>query len=201
MSSYLAESMVKAASLQITGKAGEALAELSRAQDEGYQSEKLYCAIGHLQFELGQFQAAATAYENVLRLASDDSTAHYNLAVCLEKLGDWEKAASAFQQATEMDPRRTGAQLGLGISLLHMQQPQEALHAFERCLERQPFREAALRGKALALQLLNRYQEASELYQKLLSRDPHSVELLANMIAPAIAQTDYEPAPSGETNS
>ena len=68
MSSSLTESMVKAASLQITGKTGEALAELFRAQDEGHHSAKLCCAVGHLQFELGQFQAAATAYEAVLRL-------------------------------------------------------------------------------------------------------------------------------------
>jgi tetratricopeptide (TPR) repeat protein len=192
MSSTLAETMVKAASLQMTGNAREALAELHRAEAEGHHSAKLCSAVGHLQFELGQFQAAALAYEELLNLASGDLTAHYNLAVCLEKLGDWEKAAAAFRKATEIDPRRAGAQLGLGISLLHLQQPQESLYAFERCLERQPFREAAIRGKAVALQLLNRHREASVLYQTLLSRDPRSVELLANMIALSISQGDYE---------
>ena len=54
MNPALAESMVKAASLEITGKTEEALAELCRAQDAGHQSPKLATAIGHLQFELGE---------------------------------------------------------------------------------------------------------------------------------------------------
>ena len=192
MSSALIETMVKAASLQMTGDAAGALAELCHARDEGDQSPKLYCAVGHLHFELGQFEAAARSYQGVLRLNGDDSTAHYNLAVCLEKLGAWEQAAQAFRKAIEKDPRRAGAHLGLGICLLHLQQPQDALDAFERCLDRQPFREAALHGKAAALQFLNRQAEASELYQLLLSRDPHSEELLANTLALAITTADYE---------
>src|SRR5437588_9065385 len=99
MNPALAESMLKAASLQMTGKAEEALAELSRARDGGHESPKLYCAIGHLQFELGRFDAAANAYEGVARLDAEDATAHYNLAVSLEKMGAWEQAAAAFQKA------------------------------------------------------------------------------------------------------
>jgi tetratricopeptide (TPR) repeat protein len=111
--------------LPVAGAEG-AVAELRRARDAGVQSPKLYCAIGHLHFELGQFSAAAASYEDELRMANDDATAHYNLAVCLEKLGEWEHADKAFQKAIEKDPRRAGAHLGRGISLLHLRQPQEA---------------------------------------------------------------------------
>ena len=136
MNPALAESMVNAASLEITGKTEEALVELCRARDAGHQSPKLATAIGHLQFELGRFQAAAIAYEDVVRRDRDDSTSHYNLAVCLEKLGCWGEAAAAFRKAIEMDPRRAGAHLGLGISLLHLQQPGEALTALEGLAEK-----------------------------------------------------------------
>ena len=111
MSLSLAESMIKAASLQIAGKKEEALAELCHARDAGHHSPKLYGAIGHLHFELRQFQAAARDYEEALRLDRDDATTHYNRAVCLEKLDDWEHAAAAFQKATELDSRRAGAHL------------------------------------------------------------------------------------------
>lgn len=192
MNASLAESMIRAASLEIGGKTEEAVAELCRAREAGHQSSTLFSAIGHLQFELRYFQEAAGSYEEALRLDRDDATTHYNRAVCLEKLGAWEDAAAAFQKSIDLDSRRAGAYLGLGISRLHLDRPQEALDAFERCLERQPFRDAALRGQAVALHVLGRLQEASEAYRKLLSRDPLSEELLSNTISLAISSGEYE---------
>jgi len=140
MTPSLSESMINAASLQIAGKTEEALQELCRMQDAGHRSPKLYGAIGHLQFELRRYDLAAGTYAEALRLGDDDSTTHYNRAVCLEKLAAWEDAAAAFQKAIELDSRRAGAHLGLGISKLNLHRPEEALAAFEECLERQPFR-------------------------------------------------------------
>src|SRR2546423_271250 len=136
MTPSLSESMIHAASLQIAGKTEEALAELCRAQEAGHCSARLSGAIGHLQFELRRYDAAARTYAEALRLGGDDSTTHYNRAVCMEKLGAWEEAAAAFQQAIELDSRRAGAHLGLGISKLNLHRPEEALAAFEQCLER-----------------------------------------------------------------
>src|ERR1017187_1938503 len=192
MNSSLAEAMIQAASLQIRGRLEDALAELCRAREAGHHSPKLNCAVGHLQFELRQFQAAAGTYADIVKLDGSDPTACYNLAVCLEKLGAWEQAAAAFSKVVEIDPRNAGAQLGLGICLLNQQRTQDALDALERCLERQPFRESALRGRALALHLLQRYEEALACYQKLLVHNPHSEELLANAIASAIARGEYD---------
>jgi tetratricopeptide (TPR) repeat protein len=192
MSLPLAEAMIDAASLAIAGKKEDALAELCRSRDAGHQSPKLYDAIGHLQFDLRQFEAAAATYDTSLRLSPGDSLTYYNRAVCLEKMEAWEEAATAFHRAIELDSRRASAYLGLGISRLHLGNPQQALEAFEKCLERQPFREAALRGQAVALHLLQRDQEASECYQRLLSRDPQSEELLCNAISLAITRGDYE---------
>ena len=60
MSAVLADALARAASLQITGKTEEALWELLSAKGAGHQSPKLFDAIGHLQFELGQFHSAAS---------------------------------------------------------------------------------------------------------------------------------------------
>src|SRR5665213_478041 len=62
MNRSLAESMIGAASLEIAGNKEEALAELCRARDAGYDSARLHSAIGHLQFELRRFERAAHAY-------------------------------------------------------------------------------------------------------------------------------------------
>ena len=132
MTPTLSESMIAAASLQIAGKTEDALAELCRVRDAGHRSPKLSCAIGHLQFELRRFDLAAHTYAEALSLGDDDSTTHYNHAVCLEKLAAWEDAAAAFRKSIELDSRRAGAHLGLAISLLNLQRPQEALAAFDQ---------------------------------------------------------------------
>jgi tetratricopeptide (TPR) repeat protein len=188
----LAQSMIDAASLVIAGKQEEALAELCKARDAGHRSSKLLDAIGHLQFELQLCEAAASTYEDALRLNPDDSATHYNRAVCLEKLRAWEEARTAFERAVELDSRRASAHLGLGMAELRLAKPQQALDAFERCLERQPFREAALQGRAVALHLLNRHREASDCYRSLLTRDARSEELLSNAISLAITSGDNE---------
>src|SRR5258708_36864484 len=121
MNRSVAEPMIKAASLQLTGKVEEALAELCGARDAGRGSPKLYCAIGHLQFELRQFEAAAKTYEDAAKLDETDRTAHYNLAVCRERLGEWEQAAAAFGKALEQDPRHTSAPVAVGIGSLNRQ--------------------------------------------------------------------------------
>ena len=110
MSSSLAESMITAASFEIAGKKEEALAELCQARDAGHHSAKLCGAIGHLQFELRSFAAAAGTYEEALRIDRDDATTHYNLGVCFECLNAWPDAAAAFQKAIELDSRRAGYQ-------------------------------------------------------------------------------------------
>lgn len=188
----LAQFMLTAASLEISGQTESALAELSEARDAGHDSAKLHNAIGHLHFALRHFEPASQAYGDVSRLDPTDAPALYNKAVCLERLNLWEAAAAEFQKAVDLDSRRASALLGLGISQLHLDRPAQALEALDRCLERQPFRETALHARAIALQQLRRFEEASAAYQSLLSRDADSVQLLSNAISLALSDGDSE---------
>src|SRR5258706_16176830 len=107
MNPSVLHSLATAASLQLGGRGPDALDELCRARQEGERAPKLYYAIGHLQFEMERYDAAAGTYRELLDLDSRESTAWHNLAVCLERTGQWESAANAFQRAIELDPRRT----------------------------------------------------------------------------------------------
>src|SRR5262245_46238456 len=71
MNPSIEESMIKAAWLQLSARSEDALAELCRARDSGHRSAKLFGAIGHLQFELNQFEAAARTYDDAA--AKDES--------------------------------------------------------------------------------------------------------------------------------
>ncbi len=154
MSRPTTELMVEAASLQIAGKTEQALAALRRSEEAGEESSDLLSAIGRLEFELGNFEAAAEAYAELSRREPEHPTADFNLGVSYERLEKWELAAAFFQKAIDTEPRRAGAQLGLGVALLHLNRPQDALDVFNACLVRQPFRQEALEGKAVALESL-----------------------------------------------
>src|SRR5439155_10784766 len=76
--------LVKAIVLHVEKKTAEAIEELERAIRSGAAALDVIAALGHLQFEVGRFDAAAEAYHQALAREPRHKTCHYNLAVCLE---------------------------------------------------------------------------------------------------------------------
>ncbi len=150
------------------------------------------CALrAEIEFALGRFQDAALSYFSITISDPDNSNAHYNLALCLERCGRWDVATEAFQRVLRLDAEREDARLGLGACLLHLNRVEEALAIFDRRgrdLEPGP----ALIGKAVALQLLHRFDEARTAYSAMLASDPNSEEVLSNLIAMGIETDDLK---------
>ncbi len=146
-------------------------------------------AEGRAHFSRLRFEEAAGSYSAAVAVEPDHPTAHFDLAVCLEKLGQWKAAAGSFRRALEIDPGRTQALIGLGSCLLQLEAPEQALQCFERAGSVAD-REAALLGKAVALQKLARYDDAQLAYWELLDLNPGAAEPLANLIALSAARAD-----------
>ena len=145
--------LARAVSLHLAGRPDEALKHLQRAAaTEG--SPEIYRAMGHIQFELGEFQEAGGSYRTLVKLKPQYAMGWFNLAVCLERLGAWDDASEAFHKASTLDANHMDAHLGLGVCHLRLEDPKSALFSFERCLELSPGHEDALFGKAAALQSL-----------------------------------------------
>jgi tetratricopeptide (TPR) repeat protein len=134
--------LAKAVSLHLDGKPAEALAELYAAIDRGDKDAEVYSALGHIHFQLSQFEEAATSYWKLLQLEPAHRTASFNLAVCLEKLGRWDEACEKFTRALDADPQRNEAFLGIGICNLQLGRLETALEAFDKCLNQSPSQEA-----------------------------------------------------------
>jgi len=147
-------------------------------------------AAGRTQFGRLRFEEAAGAYSAAAAAEPEHPTAHFDLAVCLEKLEQWKAAANSFRRALEIDPGRSQALVGLGSCLLHLEGAEQALTCFEQCLGSGAEREAALLGKAVSLQKLGRLWEATVVYRELLEIDPGAVEPLSNLIALSAARED-----------
>ncbi len=114
----------RAVALHLEGKLKEALKELDGAIERGESSAEVHSARGHIQFELEQFEEAATSYTKLIELSPRHPSATFNLAVCLEKLGRWGQACEQFQKAFESDGKRLDALVGWGVCLLHLDRPQ-----------------------------------------------------------------------------
>ena len=147
-------------------------------------------AEGGARFARLEFEEAARAYTAVIAADAGHPTAHFDLAVCLEKMEQWKAAADSFRRALEIDPERWQALVGLGACLLHLDDADEALTCFETCLERAVSPEVALLGKGASLQKLGRRYEAGVAYRELLEIAPDSVDPLANMIALSVERED-----------
>jgi protein O-GlcNAc transferase len=153
--------------------------------------ERVCLADGTEQSDRLGFEEALGSYASAVAADPNSATAHFDLAVCLEKTEQWSAAVTSFRKALEIDPEHAQAMIGLGACLLHLDDAAEALDCFEHSSAAGADREAVLFGKAVALQKLQRYEEADAVYRELLRLDPNLAEPLANLIALSIAREDW----------
>jgi tetratricopeptide (TPR) repeat protein len=133
---------------------------------------------------------AADGYSAYITAEPNDSAAHFDLAVSLEKLGQWDAAASSFRRVLEIEPGHAEALIGLGACLLYLNEAEEGLNCFQQSLLSNAEKERALLGKAVALQKRGCYEEAEGAYQELLQITLDCAEPLANLIALSVARRD-----------
>lgn len=172
------------------GDRERAIVELQAAIDAGEQQPELFLLLGQIHFESSHFEAAELVYGRYADLETTSALAHYNRAVCLEKLNRWGDAAAHFRKATQCESDLRDAWLGLGLSSLHIRRADEALAAFDRYLADVPESEPAHFGRAVALQMLRRFDEAEAIYSQFALDGEPSAELLANQLALSVGRRD-----------
>src|SRR3974390_1995843 len=115
----VSRTLSKAVSLHLEGKLDGAAHLLIKAIDDGEREPGLYSALGHIQYEMRDFEGAAATYQQLIELDAMHRTAHFNLGVCQGHLKNWKLAVQCFARAIEVDGTRADALLGLGISQIN----------------------------------------------------------------------------------
>src|SRR4051794_27480348 len=184
--------LARAVALHLAGKREDALKQLQRAISANEASPEIYRAMGHIQFEMGDYNEAIKTYRLLTQLKPQYAMGWFNLAVSMERLSSWESASEAFHKAAHLDPKHRDSHLGLGVCHLRLEDPKSALYSFERCLELAPDLEEALFGKAAAMQALGHADEASAIYENILARNPDSEESLSNLVLIGMAKEDFD---------
>lgn len=67
--------------------------------------------LAEIRAEQGRLREAVDAWWQVLRCASQDADAHFDMAVCLEQLGERDAAAEHWRRFVELDPDAPAAEL------------------------------------------------------------------------------------------
>src|SRR5215213_169000 len=161
--------LARAVALHLAGKRDEALQQFQKAIAAKDASPEIFRAMGHIQFEMANYEDAAKTYRKLTQLKPQYAMGWFNLAVSLERLSAWDEASEAFHKAGTLDPKHGEAHLGLGVCHLRLEDPKSALYSFDRCLELLPEHEDAAFGKAAALQSLGHADDAAGIYEKILT--------------------------------
>src|SRR5213593_1446985 len=78
----------KAVSLHLEGKLESAARLLSKAIESGEKEPGLFTALGHIHYEMRDYEAAAHAYAMLVEQDAMHRTGHFNLGVCQGHLKD-----------------------------------------------------------------------------------------------------------------
>ena len=197
-----AGAFAKAVSLASQGHLADAIEALELGAEMGEDPVEIHSGLGHLRFEQQNWAEAAHHYAAVAQAEPGHPTAHYNLALCLERQEKFAEAAEAFGQALTDDPARWQAELGRGLCLLRVPSPQEALACLDRVEEnarnsglgnpqRARVYDALRFGRAAALQQTGKLDQAWDIYQSLLPTYTDSVDLLANLVTLAASRKEW----------
>src|SRR6266581_4243395 len=77
------KTLSKAVSLHLEGKLESAARLLNKAVEDGEKEPSLYSALGHIQYEMRDYEAAARTYGQLSEVDPQHRTAHFNRGVCL----------------------------------------------------------------------------------------------------------------------
>ena len=140
----VSRTLSKAVSLHLEGKLESAARLLTKALESGEREAGLFSALGHIHYEMRNYEAAAEVYSQLAEFDPKHRTAHFNLGVCYGHLKNWRPAAESFAKAVDADGTRSEALLGLGISQIHAGRSADALDPLDKYLILYPENEQAL---------------------------------------------------------
>jgi tetratricopeptide (TPR) repeat protein len=142
--------------------------------------------LGTALAEDGNLKGAIEQYQQVLRLAADNATAHYNLGIIFLQLHSEQEAIENLQAAVALDPGSKLAHFQLANLLMRTRHYEKAIPHYTRVIELSPDNEFARLMKSMALIGLRQYFQAKAELEESTASLPESTDLasaLARLLA------------------
>jgi predicted TPR repeat methyltransferase len=154
--------------------------------------ERLAVAIAH--HRAGRLEAAAAAYDEVLRRTSDSAPAWSMKGVLALQQGRPAEAVHLLERAIELDAEQPGFHLNLGNALRGIGRLDEAILAYRRALALDPSMAPAHNNLGNALRDRGALLEAAAAYQRAIELDPRFFAAAANLAHVLAKQPGPTPA-------
>lgn len=119
------------------------------------------------------YEAAATAYRDALKLDPSVAEIHFNLGVVLGRLGQSDASIACYRASIARKPDLTVAHYNLGIALQESGQLDQAVGCLRTAIAQQPGFFEAYGNLGTILKKQGRLAEAIELFRKALAIQPH----------------------------
>lgn len=137
----------------------------------------LQCDIASVFRDLGRFDEAREAFEEVLRCSPGDWRALVGLGLLSRQRGGHAAAVTLFRQAVTHYPDHPGIRLELALSLRDAGQNDAAINEYEAVLSRDSTNAGALVGLAILRRQAGDPNAALDLLGRALTRDPDNPSL------------------------
>ncbi len=105
--------------------------------DDPWRADAMF-ALAYCHGRLGEAEKAVAAYEEVVRLKTDDPRAWNNLGVALDDLGRFKDAVAAYDKAIAIKPDYASAMNNKGVSLEKMGEEDAAGDMFTAAIKHDP---------------------------------------------------------------
>jgi superkiller protein 3 len=153
----------------------ERLAEIHTYLEENLDLEEkfnLYYEQALILHVNGDYEEAIAAYDQALKIKSDDHEVWSNRGIALGNLGRYEEAIASYDEALKFKPDYHQAWYKRGITLGNLGRFEEAITSYDEALKFKPDYHEAWNKRGIALSQLGRLEEAIASFDEALKIKP-----------------------------
>jgi tetratricopeptide (TPR) repeat protein len=144
--------------------------------------------LGDLYRESGDYKAAVTQYEALVKRDPYSWSNFYKLGVTYQFLDRLRDAATSYERALKLNPDDANTTMNLGLVYLYLDKSDDAIRYTERATLLDPKSASAYSNLGVALDARGDFARAEAAYRRSLDLDPDNVTTLLNLATNLIAQ-------------
>lgn len=175
-----------------SGDTRKALYYLKEALTLNSKHIDLFYFIGICENNLGNFEAAANAFYNILKIEPGDINTKLKLAVTFHNMNMWDKSISIYQAILEKKPDYADVHFKMGLARLGSGQTEDAVSAFKQALSINPNYTEARIKLGVVLVEIEQYDQAKEHFCFILQKNPDFADIHYYMGIIYLSENDLE---------
>jgi Tfp pilus assembly protein PilF len=130
--------------------------------------------------QISYWRSSITLFEHALRITEQNSLAHLNLGVALNRLGKGSEAAEHYREALRINPNSSGGHFNLANYYVSTGRKDEALHHYREAIRINPRYANAYNNLGLLLVSERQAEEAIPHYRRAIELDPSNAGMRYN---------------------